>query len=260
MAYTSTYFDQTGEHIFRNNISEEEYEQVKENLQYLKRIMESADYYFIVCANIKEFLNDSQCNGINERDNFIRLNRHMMNWLNSFYAWIEYHERHYNNLFVKLKAQYYDTYFEYRLAYELRKYTTHQALCVNQISFDVLNEQTIYKIMIEDILDYGKEIKAQIRNESKDLRSNIPYIDAVKFVSGFSNMFKDFEKNIFQCLEDEFSTKFNAIIPFVQSGNHTILESYIESNERDECLDVGRRLLLCINKMSSLRNDLNKKL
>ena len=183
-------------------ISDVKCNELHQSIEKIDLILSEIDYCIILRDNLMDTFNDFTSNGPGAENNFNRLNRYMMNWLNSFYAWIGFHERHYKKLFSNLKTKYYDTYFEYRFAYAMRKFTTHQAVCVRRTTFDVLKETTRFEIPIEDILKYSKEMKKSFVEELSPLKDTCEFIDLEKFTKGFFTMF--------ELLQNEF---WNAIIP-----------------------------------------------
>ena len=79
-----------------------------------------------------------------------------MNWLNSFYVWVEYHERYHKILFGKLKGRFYDQYPEYRITYFLRRYTTHQSCCITKTTLALDTGIVSYLIPVDKILENGE--------------------------------------------------------------------------------------------------------
>lgn len=171
-------------------ISDAECCAIKQSISNLKLILSEIDYCLMLRDNLFDEFNDFATNGPGADNNFNRLNRYIMNWLNSFYAWIGFHERHYRELFSELKTKYYDTYFEYRFAYAMRKFTTHQAVCVHRTTFDVLKETTRFEIPIEDILKYSKEMKKSFIEELTTMKDTCAFIDLEEFTKGFFTMFE----------------------------------------------------------------------
>ena len=171
-------------------ISDIESASLIQSVSSLNMILSEIDYCIMLRDNLLDAFIDFDSNGPGAENNFNRLNRYIMNWLNSFYAWIGFHERHYKELFSTLKSKYYDRYFEYRFAYAMRKFTTHQAVCVSRTTFDVLKETTRFEIPIEDILKYSKEMKRSFVAELKTMSQTCDYIDLEQFTKGFFTMFE----------------------------------------------------------------------
>ena len=179
-------------------ISDFESASLIQSVSSLNLILSEIDYCIMLRDNLMDAFNDFDSNGPGADNNFNRPNRYIMNWLNSFYAWIGFHERHYKELFSKLKSKYYDNYFEYRFAYAMRKFTTHQAVCVSRTTFDVLKETTRFEIPIEDILKFSKEMKRAFVDELNTMNRNCDYIDLEKFTKGFFTMFELLQKEFWK--------------------------------------------------------------
>ena len=181
-------------------ISDEECDIIKQSASKINMITSETDYCLMLRDNLLDAFNDFATNGPGTDKNFNRLNRYIMNWLNSFYAWIGFHERHYKDLFSVLKTKYYDTYFEYRFAYAMRKFTTHQALCVRRTTFDALKETTRFEIPINDILKYSKEMKKSFIVELISLKDTCEFIDLEQFTRGFFTMFELFQSELWEAI------------------------------------------------------------
>ena len=89
-------------------IPDEECDIIKQSASKINMITSETDYCLMLRDNLLDAFNDFATNGPGTDKNFNRLNRYIMNWLNSFYAWIGFHERHYKDLFSVLKTKYYD--------------------------------------------------------------------------------------------------------------------------------------------------------
>ena len=64
----------------------------------------------------------------------IECNRYLFNFVGTFYSYINFYEKNYNELFKDVKKHIYDTYFEYRFIYNLRNYIIHEDLAILRIS------------------------------------------------------------------------------------------------------------------------------
>ena len=182
------------------NITDNQCDVIQNDVSYIKETMSEIDYCLMLRENILAAFKDFETNGAGIPNNFNRLNRHLMNWLNSFYAWIEYHEKHYKDLFTTLKTKYYDSYFPYRFAYAMRSYTTHQSLCISRITFDVLNETTNYVIPIDEILIQGTELNKKFKLELEQMLSERDSIDLVSFTKDFLSMFESMQSEIWDSI------------------------------------------------------------
>ena len=239
MKYNIIHFVNGERVIYKTNVSQDEVNSIAADIKCLREWMNEIDYCSMVRGNILDFLQDTERNGPGLTDNFVRLNRFMMNWLCTFYAWIEYHERHHKEIFSTLKKKYYDTYFEYRFAYTLRKLTTHQALCINKIEFDSLKELTTFQIEIENILLYRNDLKRDIRNELEKMMETTTYIDAVDFTCRFIFVFEQMQGELWKSLQRSYTAKVGSILKLTQDNLMLIVESYICDQEDEFIMPVG---------------------
>lgn len=239
MKYIIVHFVNGKKIIYKTNISQDEVNSIAADIKRLREWMNEIDYCSMVRENILDFLQDAERNGSGEIDNFVRLNRFMMNWLCTFYAWIEYHERHHKEIFSTLKKKYYDNYFEYRFSYALRKFTTHQALCINKMKFDVLKELTTFQIEIENILLYKNELKMDIRNELEKMMETTTYIDAVDFTCRFISVFEQMQGELWESLQRSYTAKVGDILKLTQDNPTLIVESYICDQEEKFVMPIG---------------------
>ena len=105
MSYESHYYWNNNRIKYRT-LTEEDYRKICNGLSKLQSIMSEIDYCLMLRDNLHEFFEACEIAEINDENNFNLLNRRIMNWLNSFYAWIEYHERHHKILFAEIKNKY----------------------------------------------------------------------------------------------------------------------------------------------------------
>ena len=233
-------------------ITNEQCNTIKEKVEFLQNTLSEIDYCLMLRENIQEAFEDFKTNGAGIDNNFIRLNRYLMNWLNSFYAWIEHHERHYKELFSSLKSYYYDSYFSYRFAYEMRKYTTHQSLCISRIVYDVLNESTKYIIPIDEILTHGREIKSSLRQELTQMKTNGTEIDLVCFTKDFLAMFESFQNELWRRIIPESNEKLLDLLNYIEPYLDKPITEYCIKDNDEIIIDVGDTLNLYIEKKKRL--------
>lgn len=247
MPYQSEYFWQNKRIPYRT-LSEEDYRTICNGLSTLQGLMSEIDYCLMLRDNLLEFFEACEEAEINDQKSFNMLNRRMMNWLNSFYAWIEHHERHYNTLFAGIKSKYHSNHFEYRFAYAMRRYTTHQTVCVSKLSFNVLEEKTTIKIPLDELLQNGHDLNSKMRNELKALQEQSDFIDAVSFAKSFYSMFESMQKEIWESILADGHKVLLSIMEYMQSNRHMILESYI-TKEGSHVKTIGSFLFLYQQKV-----------
>lgn len=197
-------------------ITEEQFKAIQNSVSCLQETMSEIDYCLMLRENIYEAFEDFKTNGPGIPNNFIRLNRYLMNWLNSFYAWIEYHERNYKPLFSSMSNRYHDTNFSYRFAYGMRRYTTHQSLCISRISFDSLNETTKYIIPIDELLQHGKKLNKKLLVELEQMKIESAEIDLESFTKDFLTMFESFQGELWDSIISNADKKFSETTEFIK--------------------------------------------
>ena len=141
----------------KENVPEQEVCQIKRAIATSFEFMNEIDNYTMLLGNSKDFLQYTKDGNVNleKMEEFANLNRLFMNWLNTFYVWVEYHERYHKILFGKLKGRFYDQYPEYRITYFLRRYTTHQRWCITKTTLALETGIVSYLIPVDKILENG---------------------------------------------------------------------------------------------------------
>lgn len=220
-------------------ITDDQCKTIQNNVSYLQETLSEIDYCLMLRENISAAFEDFETNGAGIPNNFIRLNRFLMNWLNSFYAWIEYHEKHYKDLFSALKTKYYDSYFPYRFAYAMRSYTTHQSLCISRITFDVINETTKYVIPINEILIQGKELNKKFKQELEQIMTEHDSIDLTDFSKGFLSMFESLQSEIWQNIISLSDQKHDEIIRIIKPYEGTFITGFYVEKDGTKIIDVA---------------------
>lgn len=87
----------------------------------------------------------------------IECDRYLFNFVDTFYSYINFYEKNYNELFKDVKRNIYDTYFEYRFIYNLRNYVIHEDLAISRIS----------KKIWQDHIDVNFEINNNALSDSR---------------------------------------------------------------------------------------------
>lgn len=181
--------------ILRENLTEKEVLEFKTNLKKIYEFMNEVDNYTMILGNAKDFLNYARRESIENMTEFTNLNRLFMNWLNSYYAWTEYHERYHKALFGKLKSEYFDKYSEYRITYYLRRYTTHQSCCITKTQFLLDAEQMLYEIPVDKMLEEG-EPNRHVKSDLQKIASECGYIEARKLLERMMEILEDFQTRL----------------------------------------------------------------
>ena len=124
-----------GTNNLTKNISDEFAENLIISMKNLGNNMRCHYLFQIVKRNLAEltFYMQSKQNDIKNID-AIECNRYLFNFVGTFYSYINFYEKNYNELFKDVKKHIYDTYFEYRFIYNLRNYIIHEDLAILRIS------------------------------------------------------------------------------------------------------------------------------
>ena len=178
--------------VLKENVAEKEVCEFKMNLKKIYEFMNEIDNYTMMLGNTEDFLNYAQRESIENMAEFTNLNRLFMNWLNSFYAWIEYHERYHKALFGRLKSEYFDGYSEYRITYYLRRYATHQSCCITKIQLLLDSEQTIYEISVDKMLEEG-DPNRHVKADLQKIASECGYIEARSLLERTMKILENFQ-------------------------------------------------------------------
>lgn len=251
MPYIQIHFLMEGKDI-QISLSKDESDSIRNNIDYLQMTMSEIDYCIMLRENLVDAVQNFSANGVGVKNGFNQLNRHLMNWLNSFYAWVEFHEKNYHDIFSEMKRKYYDSYFEYRFAYEMRKYTTHQSVCISRMVFNVLKEQTRFEIPIDEILQHGKILNKRFKTELEALNIGQSNIELVEFTRGFSLMFERLQREIWDEIIPVADSCANSLQQYlrVYSGKYVTVFRMKDSEDKD--INIGNSITRYFEKKSML--------
>ena len=230
MKYKSVYLDGSKENIISDNVTENEFQNVKKYIKDIQEMMTEMDYYIIVRNNIVDFLNHTDRNDIKTMEDFIDLNRLFMNWLNTFYVWIEYHERRYSLFKNKLKSEYFDKLYWYRMAYFLRSHTTHNSWCIKRTEMSLVDGKVHYIIDADDLLN-DEKINKTVRKDLLKIKEETGSIEAKKFTEEFFLAFEKIQIELWQYEMKNMQEKLDELRKYVKVENSRVLPSYIQSEE-----------------------------
>ena len=187
------------ERVLKENISEQEVCKIKGAIKTIFEFMNEVDNYTMLQGNSNDFLQYTENKNIDieKMEEFANLNRMFMNWLNTFYVWIEYHERYHKTVFGKLKGIFYDKYPEYRITYYLRRYTTHQSCCISKTSFALTTGKILYLIPVKKILEEG-DMNKQTKSDLRKIESTSSNIDSRELVQDTMKIVKEFQMSLWK--------------------------------------------------------------
>lgn len=147
-----------GTNNLTKNISDEFAENLIISMKNLGNNMRCHYLFQIVKRNLAELTlyMQSKQNEIKTID-AIECDRYLFNFVDTFYSYINFYEKNYNELFKDVKKYIYDTYFEYRFIYNLRNYVIHEDLAISRIS----------KKIWQDHIDVNFEINNKALSDSR---------------------------------------------------------------------------------------------
>lgn len=233
-------------------ISETEFFKITDDIEWLKMSMLSKDYYVMLHDNINELLSYIPNVNIKNKYTLDDLNRYMYNVLGSFYALIEYYEKRFSTMFEAIKKKYFDNYFEYRMMYALRIYTTHRGIAITSytVSFKNKNEATISLFvnpgeLLKNYNKFGKDIK----NELQQMDYNGEKIEICNLVQGFEEMMSKMQKDLLKGIEVEVRKTMKNFEPYLVFENGNAIDSYI-LDENDKVVEnITNTLKFFVQKM-----------
>lgn len=237
----------------KENVPEQEVFQIKRVIATIFEFMNEIDNYTMLLGNSKDFLQYTEDGNINleKMEEFANLNRLFMNWLNSFYVWVEYHERYHKILFGKLKGRFYDQYPEYRITYFLRRYTTHQSCCITKTTLALDTGTVSYLIPVDKILENG-DMNKQTKGDLKKVQRENQNIDSQKLVESTTKIIQEFQVELWKEEWKAVKKSLNSLKGYIITDGVALKPTYIVSdddNVRPYCISnvVG----YLIQKMNS---------
>ena len=194
MSYFLSYIDKSSDNFSDvKQLSEADAKKLLSILRGVDSLWQEIVFFVIVKDNLYDFFEvcDPNKNGTSN------LNRSLLNWINSFYSWIEFHEKNYQGFFPEIKKRYYDGFFEYRVAYELRKCLTHGNMVKNAYTLPFRENGNVFLIVDTPLLDAinKKSIKKELEKHKM--------IDLRFFSRNFFSMFRQCQNEIWNCIVDE---------------------------------------------------------
>lgn len=220
----------------------------------MKSLFSEIDYYLILMDNKKELLGDIATNGPGNAKGFIRINRLILNYLNSYYTWkafIKHHCMADTQQLIKL----WNKYSENRImlaADALRNYAVHDSVLTDRMIFDCLSES----LKIE--IDTSKLLKSKYSKLSNGQREAIQSfgdsIELKTFISSLSDITKEIQNSIWKIESDIFLNAINNILECTSDQLPSCFNCWIEDDRGNIIADIGRSLELFMEKDQLLKN------
>ena len=257
MTYISKDLSRGKNEVLKSNITENQFNEIKDSLDYLDTCMYEIDYCLMLRDNIYDFLKNVE-NDANDHDLvFVSLNRLFMNIMNSYYAWIEFHEKNFKNIFKPIVSQYYDNHFEYRLAYNLRSFTTHYSLAITSTTTYLDEDKTTINIDLDSLVrknvkinsTFKKELEKRIQDDYASQDEHI--IDAYSFIITFFRIFEKLQGDIWNSIYKDIATKTELLQDYTQN-DRKIRDTYIFTEDGSDYLRIGAKIVLMLNKWKKI--------
>lgn len=253
MTYISKDLSRVKNEVLKSNITENQFNEIKDSLDYLDTCMYEIDYCLMLRDNIYDFLKNVE-NDANDRVMvFVTLNRLFMNIMNSYYAWIEFHTKNYKSIFEPIVKRYYDEHFEYRLAYNLRSFTTHHSLAITSTTLHLDSGLKTINIKLEKLLEKKSGIQNSFRKElERNVSENgIQTIDAYPFIITFFKIFEKLQGDIWNSIYKDIATKIELLQDYTQN-DRMIRDTYIFTEDGSDYLRIGAKIVLMLNKWKKI--------
>lgn len=193
-------------------------------IKYLSVNMKSYFYYQIVKRNLSGLITfiEAQQNKTTKSD-LVECNRLLFNFMDTFYAFINYFESNYKKEFESIKNNIYDKYFEYRFIYNLRNFIIHEDLGVlsetRQFNKDFITVQ--FNINLEKF-STSKRVQSKVREEIKD-KFNKRNMDIYPILKKQYAIIKEIQERMILTLSHSILTKFNYLADKIINRNDTFL-------------------------------------
>lgn len=253
MTYISKDLSRGKDEVLKSNITEDQFNEIKDSLDYLDTCMYEIDYCLMLRDNIYDFLRNVENDKTDHDLVFVSLNRLFMNIMNSYYAWIEHHEKNYKSVFKPIASQYYDSHFEYRLAYNLRTYTTHHSLAITSTTTHLDSGLKTINIELEKLLDKKSGIQNSFRKELESIVSDngIQTIDAYPFIITFFKIFEKLQGDIWNSIYKDIAAKIELLQDYTQN-DRMIRDTYILTEDESDYLRIGAKIAIMLNKWKKI--------
>ena len=253
MTYISKDLSRGKDEVLKSNITEDQFKTIKECIKYLDIYMCEIDYCLMLRDNIYDFLRNIENDSTDHDMVFVSLNRFFMNTMNSYYAWIEFHEKNFKSVFKPIVSQYYDAHFEYRLAYNLRTFTTHHSLAITSTTVHLDTGLKTINIELEKLIDKESGIQSSFRKELDDVvfTKGTQTIDAYPFIISFFKVFEKLQGDIWKSIYKDVATKIELLQQLTQNDN-TIKDTYVFSEDESNYVRIGAKIALVLKKWEKI--------
>ena len=250
--YQSVYYDIKTKKftVFSNSINAKQYQQLKRSCGILEIALNEVDYYIMMLDNGYAFLQDCKENEPGMPKNFIRSNRFVTNYLNSFYIWREYIRRHSFFGDISSALEPFDKTEVAKLGRVIRNYCVHEGVVITKMKSDLLNEQNAFYFDIKGILRKSKRLDEDIKKllqkyETSDL-------EAVSFVNSHIQHVALMQSRVWHQEWPVFISSLTNIKEYTPEGFPDCFNCSVVDSNGDRLLHTGRLLELLAQKQQLL--------
>ncbi|HMM00932.1 MAG TPA: hypothetical protein PKC96_06330 [Bacilli bacterium] len=168
-----------------NNVTE-----IKKRISLLKRFRELAFLNYNVKESCSEYLSKSLHSYDEGTIHFAEINRLLLTILSSFYTYISFCVKNFDDSFSKISKKIYDDNYEYRLLFNLRRYMEHNGLVLEgrNTTFNSDSILVDYYALTKTLID-SKSIQSSFRKEL--LSKGIQTICLKEIIENFGDIIDD---------------------------------------------------------------------
>lgn len=199
--------------IIRDEMPQKDSDEIKGLLSDIDDVIAHSIKSQMVIENTNDFLKCLNALRPGKGINFVDVNRHLENVINSFYSWTEFTEKHYKDIFAGIRSGFYDNNLEYRSMFELRTCTTHKMLPIHCITF-LLDQDGKAKIEIEPqfILEHGNMKKDKtFYKELQMMKQEEQKIDIEKIIMAMNMNMPEYEKTLLKAINPSIAPRVEAL-------------------------------------------------
>ncbi|WFR58251.1 hypothetical protein QA584_04065 [Anaerocolumna sp. AGMB13025] len=253
MGYKLVTFQDVGKYTIFKEITEEELKAAQESIRALQKIMICKDYYYIVVDNIDDWQKSLQSCDFLDNKSFTALNRYMYNILGAYYAWVEFYETNYKDIFGVVKKNYYDNYFTYRMIYNLRIYMTHCEMGITQSEINYDKQEVHIYVSPKNLIEKGKSrLQNKVVKELEEMISENKLLDVEMLINDFKDIFTDMNKDLTKALNPKVKENLNFLYDCISKEGKLVQCSFIFDEDKNEViLDIPTYINLFLKKMAS---------
>lgn len=224
------------------NLTKSQYDRFAEISDNLHTLLSEIDQYTLLRLNIDDFIRYMEYFKKNNDHDFVNLNRYFTNLINSFYMWISFHEKNYNDIFAELKPIFYDRNFCYRAAYNIRTYTAHETMPITTIQNDILSGEISASIKTTVLINTSCKIQSKFRNELKTKQENLKFIDSLQLSQELKITLNEFQNTIWDMMQSRIASWLADINTVFPISDPAIVNSYVESEDKYKSIPLGHQL------------------